>query len=52
MSLMELVPTVRQYAEMSLTETGKLADTDWPTFVWIDRISGKNKLPENNGNND
>lgn len=44
MALLELVSTVKQYHDIPLHEYGKLGKDE---FVWIDRISGKRKLPEN-----
>lgn len=44
MSLLELVSVVKKYHEIPLNEYGKLTRDE---FVWIDRISGTNKLPEN-----
>lgn len=44
MALLELVSVVKQYHDIPLNEYGKLSPE---VFSWIDRISGKRKLPEN-----
>jgi len=44
MGLLELVSVVKRYHDIPLQEYGSLSPDE---FRWLDRISGKNKLPEN-----